>query len=251
MKIPKLIAVTDEPPAPREPDTREVSTLAKASFSAGFLSFLSIVAGTPPFVLLLGTIAIICGHIARKRIRKGHETTKGSGMALAGLIFGYTSVCLALLTWNDEKRILIRAKTTTTLSTAIALESAVHNFYTEFGKLPVTEDRVKTDTPTGISFLTIILGLEKSENIRGIKFLSVKEGKNRKNGLIYPESGDAIEGLFDPWGNPYTVILDSDYDEFLRFKIGTKDIELKGRRVAVFSPGPDHKEGTGDDVRTW
>ena len=137
------------------------------------------------------------------------------------------------------------------LRTATALESAVHNFHTEYGRLPATEDRVKTDTPTGISFLTVLLGLETTDNTRGIKFLSVKEGKNRRNGLIYSESGDTVEGFFDPWGNPYTVILDTDYDELLRFKLGSRDIELKGRRVAAFSSGHDHKEGTKDDVLTW
>jgi hypothetical protein len=81
--------------------------------------------------------------------------------------------------------------------------------------------------------------------------LSVREGKNRKNGLIHSQSGDSVEGLFDPWGNPYTVILDTDDDEFLRFKIAGKDVKLNGRRVSVFSPGADRKEGTDDDIRTW
>lgn len=251
MKIPELVTVTDEPPAPRPPETREVSTLAKASGIAGFLSFLGIVAGTSLFVLLLGTTAIICGHIARKRIRKDHESTRGSDMAMAGLILGYLSVCTVPIEWTDHQIVLNKARKVTTLATATALESAVNNFFTEYGKLPGTHERITTENPTGISLLTVLLGLEKTEIIRSVKFLAVREGKNHKNGLIYSVSGNSVEGLFDPWENPYTVILDTDYDEILRFKTGSKDVELKGRRIAVFSPGPDHKEGTSDDVRTW
>lgn len=38
---------------------------------------------------------VICGHIARRQIREGHET--GDGMALAGLIIGYIILALGVL----------------------------------------------------------------------------------------------------------------------------------------------------------
>lgn len=175
-------------------------------------------------------------------------------MALAGLILGYSSIYLAMSDKGNE-RAINRAKTVITLATATALESAVNSFYYEYDKLPDVADRITTNSPQGVELLHILLGLkEKSanpQNSRQIKFLSIREGKNRKNGLMYSQSGDSVEGLFDPWGNPYTVILYTGHDELLRFKIATKDIELKGRRVAVFSPGADQKEGTDDDIRTW
>jgi hypothetical protein len=168
-------------------------------------------------------------------------------LAVAGTLLAFAAL------YQTSRQQLTTCKRTSQLQMATALETAIYNFHTEYGKLPITENRVKTDTPSGITLLTVLLGLEKSgehQNTRDIKFLSVREGKNRKNGLIYSESGDSIKGLFDPWGNPYTVVLDTDLDEILRFKLGGKDIELKNRRVAAFSPGPDHQEGTSDDVRT-
>ena len=60
-----------------------------------------------------------------------------------------------------------------------------------------------------------------------------------------------LEGLFDSWGSPYTVELDSDGDNKLRFILGSKTVELPDRIVAVHSPGPDGKQGTRDDVTTW
>jgi len=39
-----------------------------------------------------GIPAIICGHLARSKIKMEPETLTGDGMALAGLIMGYFSV---------------------------------------------------------------------------------------------------------------------------------------------------------------
>ena len=33
--------------------------------------------------------------------------------------------------------------------------------------------------------------------------------------------GKSVKGLYDPWGNPFTVELDSDYDEELHFTVGS------------------------------
>ena len=141
------------------------------------------------------------------------------------------------------------------LATAIALESAINNIYTEYGKLPNVGSSVTTNSPEGLKLLNILLGRDdKSDdalNSRAIKFLSVKEGKNHKNGLIYSADGNSVEGLFDPWGSSYTVILDTENKEHLRFTIGSKSIDLKDRRSAAFSPGPDKQVGTRDDVSTW
>jgi hypothetical protein len=144
---------------------------------------------------------------------------------------------------------------TTSLATAIAIESAVNCFYIEYGTMPDVGTRVKTDTPEGVKLLVILLGLEDKaanpQNKRGVKFLSVKEGKDHRNGLVYSPKGDRPEGLYDRWANPYTVELDTQYREQLQFTIASRAVDLKGRRVAVYTPGPDKKLGTSDDVRTW
>lgn len=141
------------------------------------------------------------------------------------------------------------------LATATALESAVLYIYTEYGRMPDFGSRVTTDSPQGVKLLTVLLGMEgkstTKQNPRDIKFLSVKEGKNHKNGLIYNTAATSVEGLYDPWGNPYTLVLDTDYDEKLQFTVGSRTVKLDGRRVAAFSPGSDGKLGTADDVMTW
>jgi prepilin-type N-terminal cleavage/methylation domain-containing protein len=153
-----------------------------------------------------------------------------------------------------------KAKKTTCLAAAVSIESAVNNFYTEYGSMPSAgtgDTTVKTDG-AGINLLKTLLGMDTVLNPRSIKFLSAKEGKANKNGLIYDASGNNITGMFDPWGGSYNVILDLDYDEKL---VGVKPkgtgsaaATLNGRRVAVWSDGADGVSATGkaaDDVKTW
>ena len=152
-----------------------------------------------------------------------------------------------------------KAKKTTALATATAIETAINNFYTEYGAMPTTastDETVRTDTNTKL--LEVLLGIEEPAtlNTRKIKFLSVKEGKAKKNGLIYKPSGTAVEGLFDPWGGGFNVMIDADYDEKVKPSpaAGTAPT-LNGRRAAVWSNGADGVKGSGglasDDVKTW
>lgn len=147
-----------------------------------------------------------------------------------------------------------RGKNTRDLSTAVALESAVINFPIEYGKLPDVGTHVTTESENGVKFLNILLGLEepgdKIQNTRKIKFLNVREGKNKKGGLIC-DSSNKVQGLYDSWGNPYTVEINVSSQERLRFMVGSRTVDLKDRGVAAYSPGPDGKLGTADDVTTW
>ena len=155
-----------------------------------------------------------------------------------------------------------KARRTTALAAATAVESAVNNFYTEYGSMPADGDSdATTETKTNVTLLKILLGMDEGsttpKNSRAVKFLSVREGKSNKNGLIYSSSGSDINGLFDPWGGPYQVMLDLDYDEKINVKpkgLGAVSRTLNGRRVAVWSDGADGATSTGkaaDDVITW
>lgn len=155
-----------------------------------------------------------------------------------------------------------KAKKLTAQSTTTAMESAVNNFFTEYGSMPSTgtsDATVKTNGSDGTTLCRVLLGLEPSSgtmlNTRAVKFLSVKEGKNKKGGLIYNTSGSDISGLYDPWGGGFSVMLDLDFDEQVKpAPTGGGGATLNGRRVAVWSNGADGVSGggkTGDDVKTW
>jgi prepilin-type N-terminal cleavage/methylation domain-containing protein len=168
-------------------------------------------------------------------------------------------VVLAAAGFAAGNAAILRARKTTALSTATAIESAVNNFYTEYGSMPMNGNADATVESNDTQFLNTLLGTETGTNVlntRGIRFLSVKEGKGNKNGLIYETGGSTVRGLYDPWGGTYKVRLDMDYDERLtnvKPKAGAQ-ATLNGRRVAVWSDGQDGVTATGkaaDDVKTW
>ncbi len=154
-----------------------------------------------------------------------------------------------------------KARKTTALATATSIESAVNNFYTEYGSMPADGEADKViDTKTDREFLKTLLGMTESanppRNSRAVKFLNVREGKSNKNGLIYAPSGNDVTGLFDPWGGSFQVMLDLDYNEQIQVqpKGSNTGKTLNGRRVAAWSDGADGVTATGkvgDDVITW
>jgi hypothetical protein len=64
------------------------------------LAIISLVSGLLGWTLLpwLGSIAaIITGHMARAEIRRDAETVEGDGLAIAGLVLGWSMVILSIL----------------------------------------------------------------------------------------------------------------------------------------------------------
>ena len=136
---------------------------------------------------------------------------------------------------------------------ARSLASAVENFYGEYNRLPdVGGRRVVTAYGGGLDLLRILLALEKrgGQNDRSVIFLQGKEAKDQRGGIDYGD-GDTVEGVYDAFGNPYTVILNADYEDELVFQWGGREVRLRGKQVAVWSVGKDGIEGTEDDARSW
>ena len=150
------------------------------------------------------------------------------------------------------------AKTARTETTARALAMSVESFFNEYGYLPVPEKEGSsldlgfvTDEEPGVEVLRILMGKDQDRNPRGVPFLKPHEGKDRKGGLIHEESTGKVTGMFDPWGNPYQMVFDSDYNEEIVVNIMGKPETVKGQHVLVYSAGKDRKLGTADDVRSW
>ena len=85
---------------------RKTCGLARSSLVYGIISVISLCCGGISTAILvisgavwiLATIpAIICGHIARARIRRSAGTLGGGGLALTGLILGYANLALLIV----------------------------------------------------------------------------------------------------------------------------------------------------------
>ena len=192
---------------------------------------------------------------------KNQSRRRSHGFTLIELLVVISIIAvLAAAGFAAGNAAILKARKVTCLSTATAIESSVNNFYTEYGSMPKNGDQDATvETDDDIDLLNVLLGLEGTGtnvlNTRSIRFLSVREGKGKKGGLIYSTGGSTVQGLYDPWGGPYNVRLDMDYDERLTVKpkAGTQ-VTLNGKRVAVWSDGQDGVNSTGkasDDVKTW
>lgn len=199
---------------------------------------------------------------------KTHSVRAHRGFTLIELLVVIAIIAvLAGMGFSAGSSAIQKAKKTTCLAAATSLESAVANFYTEYGSMPYNstktppeDEKVDTAATTGIALLKTLLGMNTVLNPRGIKFLSAKEGKANKNGLIYNAAGTDVTGMYDPWGGSFNIILDLDYDEKVApAPSAGGGVTLNGRRVAVWSNGADNTGLSGntdpgkatDDVKTW
>jgi prepilin-type N-terminal cleavage/methylation domain-containing protein len=113
--------------------------------------------------------------------------------------------------------VLDRAKKVQAKNDVTQIVTAVNAFYTEYGKYPLVTD----DTPianTADLFYTLRAVASGANapvngvpaiNPRAIVFISPPDVKDTTN----PRSGIGTDGkYYDPWGTPYVVTIDGNYD---------------------------------------
>lgn len=190
-------------------------------------------------------------------MKNPHSNHRSKGFTLIELLVVITIIAvLAAMSFAGVNAAIRKARTTEGKVAASAVSTAVNNFYSEYSRLPDLSNEVNTDTGEGVELLRILLAQEGSgddvENTRGINFLSVKEGKGRRGGLYYGTgNSNQVQGLYDPFGKPYTVVLNTEYDDVLNFQMGGRTYNLRGQQVAVYSPGADGELGTVDDITSF
>lgn len=154
-----------------------------------------------------------------------------------------------------------QARKTQAKNDLIQIVTAVNAFYTEYGRYPTTET---TDTyatygtanNSGALF-NELRGKTTTLNTRQIVFISPPEDSTQLN----PKGKIGSDGQFyDPWGSPYSVRIDADYDNQVANPFGANtgagsDPIRQG--VIAWSLGKDLTLGkngkfTGsDDVISW
>ncbi len=103
-----------------------------------------------------------------------------------------------------------------------------------------------------------LLGKDPTRNTKSLNFLDglpqAKKGPDQRmeNGLDYDTNPDA-PSLMDPWGYPYKILVDSDYNE----EIANPDTNgggkpIRGQKAVMWSGGKDGKLDTwADNVKSW
>jgi prepilin-type N-terminal cleavage/methylation domain-containing protein len=94
---------------------------------------------------------------------------------------------------------------------------AVNAYYTEYGRYPLTPptpaDTTYGTTTTNEQLFNELRSATPLQNPRGIVFLSPPDVKDANNPRAGISSAPATAGqYFDPWGKPYMIRIDTDYD---------------------------------------
>lgn len=132
------------------------------------------------------------------------------------------------------------------------IRGAVLQYFDEYDRMPVpaTQRHGNGDICFGhggngnSQVLDILLNLsgngDPDVNVKNITFLTL-EARSLKN------YNEALQ-LNDPWGNPYEIYLDLDFDDRIT-SVG--DVSELRTKVGVYSKGIDGKADTKDDLQTW
>ncbi|MFT5470645.1 MAG: prepilin-type N-terminal cleavage/methylation domain-containing protein [Verrucomicrobiales bacterium] len=155
---------------------------------------------------------------------------------------------------------------TTAGKTATELRTALTNYYTEYKKFPPVnqgsgqDTEIFTDGSTGlIAALMAVSGHPATEklNRRGEQYFSSKMAKKKKGSPGVHKKGNTFS-LLDPWGMPYIIAFDSNYDDQLEVpeRESGNGTEIIFTNVAVWSYGPNMEKGKGrenknDDIGTY
>jgi prepilin-type N-terminal cleavage/methylation domain-containing protein len=141
---------------------------------------------------------------------------------------------------------------------------AVNGFYTEYGVFPDSQhlaDGTSGEDISNAALMNILRaregsgeGADPKENPRMVRFLTGKEAKNSstnpRDGIV-TGGGTYPAGTFvDPWGYPYGVIWDADYNGEVEHPVDGSTITLD---VIAWSVGKNGTLGSNDrdDVTTW
>jgi prepilin-type N-terminal cleavage/methylation domain-containing protein len=205
------------------------------------------------------------------KIHPLNDSARRHGFTLVELLVVIAIIAvLAGAGFAGAKAAIEKAQKTKAKHVCTTINTAVLTFYDEYGHLPLptgasgggSQDiEIQTVGAQGVDLLTALMGMESdSDNMlspKKIRFLDIPEGKRTgntgKNGIIY-NSGNSIQGLYDPWGQPYRILMDANYDDNLdNNPFSSGNSILRGRRVGAYTYGKNKRNDQGgqDDVKSW
>jgi prepilin-type N-terminal cleavage/methylation domain-containing protein len=158
-----------------------------------------------------------------------------------------------------------RASKVQTKNDLTQIVTAINAYYTEYGNYPlVVADTIygPGGTSNGALFNELRATSGATQNPRKIVFISPPDAKDPGS----PRSGigttTGAGQLFDPWGTPYNITLDGNYDDLISNPYGANNgagSDPIRQGVIAWSRGQDKtlgKNGDGkftrsDDVISW
>ena len=118
------------------------------------------------------------------------------------------------------------------------IAAAFKAYQLEYGRLPGANTSGDGEAMEG--WVSVLIGSNATLNPRNIVFFEPKVGKSGQGGL----NGSTYN---DPWGSPYQVSLDYNYDNKIATNTPTGTNATYFTTVVVVSGGPDTNMATGTD----
>jgi prepilin-type N-terminal cleavage/methylation domain-containing protein len=167
---------------------------------------------------------------------------------------------LAAMGFGGGAAVMKAAKKTVATNDCTNIVLAIQSYYDDYNTLPeAPEAGTAPGAPTTNELMDQLVGFDKESNPNGERYFQGKDAKGKTQngaygGLFY--TGRSVE-LFDAWkkkGNAatnrhYFVLMDIDLDDEITDPFdATKP--LYGRRVVVWTTGPDGQFTTGQATAT-
>jgi prepilin-type N-terminal cleavage/methylation domain-containing protein len=110
-----------------------------------------------------------------------------------------------------------QARKTQAKNDLVQIVTAVNAFYTEYGKYPLTPTAPADVTygaagSTNDALFNVLRAKNATENPRQIVFISPPDAKDLANPRSGIGTSTGIGQFFDPWGTPYYVEIDGNYN---------------------------------------
>ena len=138
----------------------------------------------------------------------------------------------------------------------VEIAGAIYDFHAEYDGFPFDSPDVDwVGTTAGkdglVAALTGKEGQEvKETNVKGINYLDgfkraeVVDSVTVRDGIDYVTNWLG-PGIYDPWGQPFIVILDTNFDSVIANPLKSGGaLPLRGKKGIVYSTGPPNADGT-------
>lgn len=189
------------------------------------------------------------GQMLNSRHRNSRMTAPEWAFVLGVLLLVGSALVPPWFAWRQRERLSMAKQDIATLQTAIL------RYHREYGTWPAESTPGDADIRYGVrrsnaGLMRVLRSeLQQDEERAGLNpqrmiFIEVEPYREGLSGL------NSRGEFLDPWGTPYQVVLDSNYD-------GAAQVEesaygrLSGMGVLVWSYGPDRKSETPDDLLSW
>lgn len=199
-------------------------------------------------------------------MKRSHFSTLRKGFSLVELLVVIAIIAvLAGISYPVITGSIAKAKIAEGAKMASDLVFAIEQFEQKYDYLPYpnggTPDGIQTYTTDDAELLLVLMGMDDELNPSNTKFFEADAAKNKINGIVFSSDGETPEALHDPFGNPFTVVIDYtgerkiDFAEVPTFAAyvdkDEKPLVIHSTTAVVASPGPDKEYNDIKDVKTW